>query len=107
MVLVQLTRRIQRRERAFVIFRFEGGFADVVIGLGRGRTLGKFFQQLPERVAHSLGILLLTENERLVLQSFFSLVRARVFRQNCIPIGKRRVIIFVLLICGRALRKRR
>ena len=99
MILVDLTGRVQLGERSFVIFHLKRGLADVVMSHRGSRAFRKFFQKLTKRFTHSLWILLLTKNERFVLQCLFAVARSGIFRQHRIPIGESRVIILVVLVC--------
>src|SRR5207237_457046 len=107
LLLVQLPRGIERSERALVIFRFEGGFADVVIGLRSDRAFRKLFQQLPERVRHSFRIVLLADDQCLLLKGGFALVCGRIFRQQQVQIFESPVVILVRLVSKGTLRQSR
>ena len=77
------------------------------MGLRRHGAFGKFLQQLPKGVRHSLRIILLSEEERFLLESGFALLRCRKLRQQRIQIRDRGVVILALLIGQRALSQRR
>ena len=70
---VQFARRFETFDRAFVILVLEGGPADPEIRLpGRG-ALRIVFEKLAKRGGHAFVVLLLTENERLLLEGEFAL----------------------------------
>ena len=94
---VQLTCGVERRHGPFVILGLEGGLTDVVVGLRRHRTFRKLLEQLPEGIRHSLGIILLPENERFLLESGFPFLCGRKFRQEDIQILQGSVVILGFL----------
>ncbi len=67
LVLIELTRRLERGEGRLIVLCFERGLTDIVLRLCRDRALRKFFEKLAESIAHTFDILLLTEDERFVL----------------------------------------
>jgi len=87
-----------------VILQFKCRLADVVLRHCRSRTLWKFLQELPKRIAHSLWILLLPENERLVLERHLAFVSALILCQNGVPIAKRAIVIFIVFVSFGAMR---
>ena len=71
---IQPAGHVQRWHGAFVILRIKGRFSDVVVRLRGGRALGKFLEQLLERLRHLRLTILLAQEQGLLLKGRFALL---------------------------------